>query len=117
MNSILVNSVALGMAGFVFALTMFLAIKHWIGFSITFLLLLFALSAGVLIANHDIIRDYLKHNLVESPQDVDLKVAHFHEQVLQSYDALKTDVEMQKHKLQVIADEIHTMKNSPSKTP
>lgn len=102
-------------AAFVFFITIFLIAKQWIQIPMALLLLIFSLVSGLIVANQDALRDCLKGTESERMHDVDLKVGHFQEQMLKNYDAIKADLEIQKHKLQALSDEIQAIKTEEKK--
>lgn len=104
------HATALAASAFIFFLTLFLVSKQWIGFSITLLLLLFALFTGVIIANQDIFRNALTGIPSSHISDSDIKTANFQEQILKEYESLKAEMEIQKHKLQGLSDEVQELK-------
>lgn len=57
------NGMAFGVATAIFLFTMLFVGMRWIGFTITLLLLVFSLAAGITISNLDIIRSYFKSEL------------------------------------------------------
>jgi hypothetical protein len=109
------NSIALIVSAFIFFITLFMIAKQWIQLPAAAVLLLFSLFSGLLIANQDVIRDCLKGTDSERVHDVDIKVAHFQEHVLKAYDGLKADVEIQKHKVQALSDEVQELKKDKIK--
>lgn len=108
------NGLALSVAAFIFFVTLFMVAKQWIGFGITVILLLFSLIAGLIIANQDIIRNGLSGAPTEQAKDFDLKMTHFNEQILKAHDNLKAELEIQKHKLQTLTEEVDELKKSKS---
>lgn len=117
MMDLIMSSGSLGLvvAAFIFFVTLFLVAKRWIELSTTMVLLLFALASGLMISNQDFIREYLKGSSQEHVHDVDVKVAHFQEQVLKVYDGLRADMEIQKHKLQTLSEEVQSYKKGQQK--
>lgn len=106
---------ALTIGFLLFIITMILTAMRWIGFSVTFLLLIFILISGVIIANLDAMRKCFENPSTEKVSDIDLKMANFQEQILKSYDSLKAEVEIQKHKVQVLSEEIEHLKKPEPK--
>lgn len=96
-----------------FIITMIMTSLRWIGFSITFLLLLFTLATAVAVANLDVIRTCIQSPALEHSANVDVKIAGFQEQILKSMDSLKAEVEIQKHKVQALTEEIENLKKAP----
>jgi hypothetical protein len=107
--------VAISSSFLIFLLTTYLVIKKWIGFSFALLFLIFGLTSGLVIANHDLFRSFLLDSLSDHPEDLDLKVANFHEHVLKSHDDLKAEIEIQKNKLLTIHDEVQKIKRNTQK--
>lgn len=104
------NATALAAASFIFFITLFFVSKQWIGFSITMLLLFFSLITGLIIVNHDVFRDAIRGTPTNHFKDLDFKMTNFNEQVLKMYDSLKAEMEIQKHKLQALSDEVQELK-------
>lgn len=104
------NSVALATAGFIFFITLFLTAKQWINFSVTLLLLLFALISGLVIAHLDLFRSHVHESTSEQDKHLDLKISNFEERVLKAYDNLKMEIEIQNHKLDTMHEEIENLK-------
>jgi hypothetical protein len=110
------SSMALIVSAFIFFITLFMVAKQWIKLPAAAVFLVFSLLSGLLIANQNVIRDCLKGTDSERVHDVDIKVAHFQEYVLKAYDGLKADMEIQKHKLQALSDEVQELKKDKIKT-
>lgn len=98
------NALAFGVAALIFFITLFFAVKQWIGFSMGVLFLMFAWLSGLTLANYDLIRSYLEGSLHDSFKSADLKTALFQEQVLNKYDGLKAEVEVQKHQIRLLSE-------------
>jgi predicted PurR-regulated permease PerM len=82
----------------IFIVTIFLVAKRWIGFSITFILLLFALIAGILINNPQFITEYSQpHSSISLEQQEDFK-----KQMLQAIDDVKQEVNTVKENFQLL---------------
>ncbi|WP_068468223.1 hypothetical protein [Candidatus Protochlamydia phocaeensis] len=81
----------------IFLVTILLVVKRWIGFSITLLLLVFSLAAGLAINNQQAFQgymdDYRQTRLNERQQDV------FKKQVLQAVEDLRIEVNSEKENL------------------
>lgn len=86
-------------------ITMIFVARRTIGFFLTLLFLLFALAAGLAIANKDLISDYLRGEL--TADDVKSKEAseQFKERIAHSYDELKANFEADKAKMKGWMDE------------
>ncbi len=95
-----------------FVITLVMTSLRWIGFSITFLLLLFTLVTAFAVANLDVIRTCIQSPSLEHSANVDVKIAGFQEQILKSVDSLKAEVEIQKHKVQVLTEELEALKKA-----
>lgn len=106
------NGLAYGTGLLIFLLTLFLASRRIIGFTLTLLFLLFALVAAFAVANKDLIRNYfetLSKKRVEagrSPSSEESQErASFQEQLQKAYEDLKTEFEIQKKKFQSFVEE------------
>lgn len=108
------NSVALAVAGFIFFITLFLTAKQWVSFSITLLLLVFTLITGLIIANLDLLRTSAHEMSTEQDKQIDLRISNFEEQILKAYDNLKMEIEIQKHKLETMNEEVDAIKKQQS---
>lgn len=104
------HATALAVSAFIFFITLVLVSKQWIGFSVTLLFLVFSLIAGIVISNQDIFRNAITGNPSNHIKDLDFKMTNFNEQVLKSYDSLKAEMEVQKHKLQALSEEVQELK-------
>lgn len=98
----------------IFSTALFAHAKKWFGVSSTLIVLLFGLFTGITISNQDIIRNFLAETFQFQQQDHDLKTHQLHEQVLRSYDLLKSEMELQKHKVQILSEEIQQIKSDNS---
>lgn len=111
LHSLLSNSgIAFGTAALIFLITLIFVAKQWIGFFITLLFLLFSLAAGLAISNQDLIRSYLQGHAMDHAGDSDIKMTQFQEKILKDYDSMRTELEIQKHKIQTLSDEIEALK-------
>lgn len=90
--------IALITAIVIFIIALFLTAKQWISFSVTLLLLLFALGAGFIIAHQDSIKDYLSGKN-DRQQPIDEKVME-----------MQKEIEKQQHKLDALEKELEEMK-------
>ena len=102
---------ALVVAVLIFLTTILLVVKRWIGFSITLLLLVFALAAGLLINNQ---QDF-QHYLIPSSNSANRGSASsedFHKQMLQAVEDLKTEVAAEKENLRRVMDQVQDIFNS-----
>ncbi len=103
--------IALLIAVLIFLMTIFLAVKRWIGFSITLLLLLFSLAAGVLINNQHAFQGYLGHYsssapalpLAEANSDV------FQKQMLKAVEDLQTEMQTEKENLRQLKQQVQDL--------
>lgn len=91
---------ALLIAILIFLTTLFLVVKRWIGFSITLLLLLFSLAAGIIINNQQVFQGYLDHysstrHLPEADANSDV----FQKQILQAVTDLQIEMQTEKENL------------------
>jgi len=88
------HALAYGTAAIIFFITLVLAAKRVIGFFLTLLFLLFALAAGMLIANPAVFHHYFEKDASDSSS-----TAAFKEDVIKTYDEIKSELEIQKEKL------------------
>jgi hypothetical protein len=121
----------------IFFITIFLTVKRWIGFSMTFLFLLFALTAGMLVNFQQNIQNYFTSSsnlpIPNEPPSED-----FHKQMMQAMENLKVELstekeyllrvmnqvqeifdsmDMQKQKLQIFIEEVRKQFNIHSVSP
>ncbi|MFI5344404.1 MAG: hypothetical protein ACHQUC_09315 [Chlamydiales bacterium] len=99
--------IALLSAVSIFLVTIFLVAKRWIGFSITFILLLFSLTAGILINNPQFFTDYVNPH---QEANLDQQTA-FKKQILQAIDDVKLEVHTEKENLQHLKDQMQEIVN------
>lgn len=100
-----------------FVITLIMTSMRWIGFSVTFLLLLFTLITAMAVANLDVIRTCIQSPSLEHSAHVEVKISEFQEQILKSVDQLKAEIEIQKHKVQALTDELEALKKTHETTP
>ncbi len=101
---------ALLIAILIFLTTLFLVVKRWIGFSITLLLLLFSLVAGLLINHHQDFQHYLSFS--SSPVKEEVTTADFHKQMQQAMEGLKLEVATEKENLRRVMTQVQEIFNS-----
>jgi hypothetical protein len=101
---------ALLIAILIFLTTIFLVAKRWIGFSITLLLLLFSLAAGLLINYQQELLHYLR--LSSSPIEDGMTTEDFHKQMLKAVEDLKLEVSTEKENLRLIMTQVQEIINS-----
>lgn len=95
----------------IFMITIFLAVKRWIGFSVTFLLLLFSLAAGFLIdqvqngQNYFQQTSYPNHFYPAAKDD-------FKMQITQAVEDLKNEVSNEKENIRLIIDQVQEVIHS-----
>ncbi len=99
--------IALLIAILIFIITIFLVVKRWISFSVTFLFLLFSLTAGLLINHQQTVQHYfnsssLTANSLTSEDSQDA----FHKQMLQAVEDLKAEMKTEKENLQGVMSQI-----------
>lgn len=93
--------IALTSAASIFILTIFLVAKRWIGFSITFILLLFALIAGILINNPQFLNEY------SATSNINLERQEaFKKQILDAIDEMKLEVSTEKENFLHLKDQM-----------
>ena len=104
---------ALFIAVLIFLVTIFLIVKRWIGFPVTFLLLLFSLTAGLIINYQQTFQCYLSSSCPSfNPITRDDSQDAFHKQMLQAVEDLKLEVKTEKEKLQSAMDQIQEIFSS-----
>jgi len=96
-----------GVATVIFLFTVFLASRQYIGFFITLLFLLFALLTGFLIVNHDVIREYMEVKVQERKLDPDGSLGTFKSDLLDKYDNMQNEFQVERDKFQKHYDEEH----------
>lgn len=102
---------ALVIAILIFLTTILLVVKRWIGFSITLLLLIFTLAAGLAINYHHQFQNYLNPSSTpiidenSSPDD-------FHKQMLQAMENLKTEMTHEKENLRRVIGQVQEIFDS-----
>lgn len=80
-------------------ITMIFVAKRVIGFFLTLLLLVFALVAGLTIANQDLISNYLHGQLGTDEVKNEQAMEQFKEQTMQAYENLRKELDEQKGKI------------------
>ena len=95
----------------IFLTTIFLVVKRWIGFSVTFLLLLFSLGAGLIINNQQALQDYLygknpPHLTEDNTQDA------FQKQMMQAVEDIKLEVNTEKENLRKVMNQVQEIFDS-----
>jgi flagellar motility protein MotE (MotC chaperone) len=90
----------------IFILTIFLAAKKWIGASLTFLLLLFALFSAFLINNQKTIESYLKPTSTEKAAAT---ISSFEEQVHQALKDIKSEIQSEKKNLTQVVVQVQDL--------
>lgn len=108
---------ALIIACLIFATTILLVVKRWIGFSLALLLLLFSLAAGLLINNQQAFQLYLNSRTTTNLSSDGESQDTFRKQVSQAVEDLKLEVNTEKenlkrvmHQVQEIVDSIDVQK-------
>lgn len=94
----------------IFMTTIFLAVKRWIGFSITLLLLLFSLAAGLLINHQQDLQHYFSYS--SSTKGNEVTTEDFHKQMLQAMEDLKLEVTTEKENLHRIMTQVQEIFDS-----
>jgi hypothetical protein len=95
----------------IFLFTIFLVVKHWIGFWIAFLLLLFSLGAGVIINNPHIFQcDFTSHE--PNPLKEDEPQKTFQNQMLQAMEDLRLEVHSEKENLRLLMQQLQEIFDS-----
>lgn len=114
------NGMAYGTGVLIFLITLFLASKRVIGFTLTLLFLIFALVAAFGVANQDLIRNYFQGLSQDEKttgsyqgQGTSGKEATFTDQLQKAYNDLKEEFEIYKKKVQDYLDQQNS-KNPPS---
>ncbi|MBA2369985.1 MAG: hypothetical protein H0V82_13355 [Candidatus Protochlamydia sp.] len=101
--------IALLVAAIIFFITLFLVVKQWIGFSLTLLLLVFALVSGFIVNNQHVLDCYNKenHELVFHGKEDDA----FKIQIFQAIEDLKVEVNSEKENIQHMMAQIQEVLN------
>lgn len=101
------QGLAFAVAAATVLLTLFLVARKAIGFFLTLLLLVFALTAGLTIANKELISDYLRGELTnddaKSKEDFD----QLKERMASSYQELKANFDVEKQKMAELLEKWH----------
>lgn len=100
---------ALLIAVLIFLVTIFLVVKQWIGFSITLLLLLFSLAAGLIISNQQMLRGYASDYHVKPLQDSNQDA--FKKHIVQAVEDLKAEVDSEKEHLRHVVTQVQDIFN------
>jgi len=94
---------ALLIAILVFLTTIFLVVKRWIGFSVTLLLLIFSLAAGLLINHQQDLQHYFSsYSSNPTPESSD----DFHKHMMQAMEDLKLEVTAEKENLRRVMNQV-----------
>lgn len=96
---------ALLIAVLIFLTTILLVVKRWIGFSITLLLLLFSLAAGLIINHQQDLQHYLTFSS-SSPEKEGNSSEDFHKHLLQAVEDLKLEVSTEKENLSRVMSQV-----------
>jgi len=91
---------------FIFFVTIFLVIKRWIGFSLTLLLLLFAITAGVVIRHHRLLESYL---LVYKNNEFENQESLFQKQFVQAVSDIKGELSTENDNFQKLVNQVEDM--------
>lgn len=91
----------------IFILTLFFVAKRWIGFSIAFILLLFALIAGVLINNPQFFSEFSQKSVHANEEQQN----NFKKQVLEAIDNVKYEVNVEKENFQHLKNQMQDLLN------
>lgn len=98
--------VAFFVATMIFAVTIFLVAKQWIGFSIALLFLLFALIAGFVINHHE----EIKHNFFRMPIAKENSINHdqveFRTQMKLAVDDLQKELSVERENIQQMMSQV-----------
>jgi hypothetical protein len=105
--------IALSVTVLIFLITIFLAVKQWIGFTVTLLLLLLALAAGLIINNQhgfpaSIDQASLASALSEDKEAQDA----FQKKMWQAMEDLKVEVQSEKENLRSVGSQLQEILDS-----
>jgi hypothetical protein len=103
------SAIALLVAAVIFFITLFLVVKQWIGFSLTLLLLLFALVAGFMVNNQHVLNCYTSEHQEIRLQDKEEDA--FKKQIFQAIEDLKIEVNSEKENIQHVMAQIQEVIN------
>lgn len=92
-------------------ITVFLAAKQWIGFSLALLFLIFSLAAGLIINNQHSIQHYFT-SYAESSAPGNESQDAFRKQILQAVEDLKLEVNTEKQNLQRVMNQVQEIVDS-----
>lgn len=104
--------IALLIAILIFATTIFLAVKRWITFSLTVLLLLFSLAAGLMINHQQMLHYYLNSSPPSNALTNEDTQDAFHAQMLQAVEDLKLEVKTEKENLRRVMNQVQEIFDS-----
>jgi len=95
----------------IFLITVFLAAKQWIGFSLALLFLIFSLAAGLIINNQHSLQQYLTAYAETSAPGNESQDA-FRKQILQAVEDLKLEMNTEKQNLQRVMNQVQEIVDS-----
>jgi len=101
---------ALSIALLVFLVALFLAVKRWIGFWITVVLLVFSLAAGILINNQSSLQNFF--DSYSSSAEEHEKEDAFQKQMLQAVEDLKMEMSIEKENLKKVVLQVQEIVDS-----
>lgn len=112
------NGIAYGTGVLIFLITLFLVSRRIIGFTLTFLFLLFALLASMAVAHQDAVKAYLNKFSSEKATDGTYRAEgtqpksgdNINASLQKAFDDLKSEFEVQKEKMQKLWEEYTTQK-------
>lgn len=115
------NGMAFGTGSIIFLVTLILVARRIIGFTLSFLFLLFALTASYSVAHQETVRSYFTGTAKTGSQKGSYqaqgaqKEASYVEQAQKIYEELKTDLEELKEKVQQYFENQSAAKKEPQK--
>lgn len=106
----------------IFAITLWLAAKRFIGLGVTFLFLLFALAAAQIISNQESVKDYFNNFLSSTPSTTNKtqsntqgEAVDLNAKLQKAYDDLKAEFMLEKEKWEKLYNE--ATEQQKSQTP
>ena len=106
------HMLALLIALLIFLTTIFLVVKQWIGFSITLLLLIFSLAAGLIINNQQMFHTYFNPQDLSNPAKEKNSQDVFRKQMMQAVEDLKIEVYAEKDNLRRVMNQVQEVVDS-----
>lgn len=95
------HALAMVLPGVIFLFTVFLVARRLIGFFITLLFFLFALGAGLAIANYEVVTKYVQENRMQISQ-VEGQMGDFKKEMARAFRDLEADLREQRQAMRQV---------------